>query len=33
VFHNYPDYKQRTPFLIPTAKSIRAWIHSIGQGP
>ena len=33
VFHNYFDYKQHTPFLIPTAKSLRAWIHSIGQQP
>lgn len=33
LFFNYQDYKTRTPFLIPTAGSFRAWIHFIGPKP
>ena len=31
VFTNYREYKQRTPFLIPTPGSFRMWIGSIGK--
>ena len=33
LFTDYKDYQQSTPFLIPTRKSIRAWIHPVGQKP
>ena len=33
LFSDYKDYQQSTPFLIPTPKSIRAWIHPTGQKP
>jgi len=33
LFTDYNDYKQRTPFLIPTAKSLRAWIHPADEKP
>jgi len=31
LFYNYRDYKQQSPFLIPTADSFRTWIHSIDR--
>ena len=31
LFTDYDDYKLRAPFLIPTAKSLRAWIRPTGR--
>ena len=31
LFSDYDDYKLRVPFLIPTAKSFRAWIRPGGR--
>lgn len=33
LFSDYGAYKLRTPFLIPTPKSLRAWIHPAGEKP
>ena len=33
MFTDYDAYKQRVPFLIPTLKSLRAWIHPKGDRP
>lgn len=33
LFTDYDDYKQRVPFLIPTAASLRDWIHPRGKKP
>ena len=33
LFSDYDAYKLRAPFLIPTPKSLRAWIHPAGKKP
>ncbi|MBQ3486737.1 MAG: hypothetical protein IJA71_00485, partial [Clostridia bacterium] len=33
LFTDYDAYKKSTPFLIPTPKSLRAWIHPDGREP